>query len=72
MHDIPAHVAVWLTDANLRARFPDGHTEDQTFHAGEVTWVNVGKHEGENMSDKPIEFVAIEAKPAGDAGGPPR
>jgi hypothetical protein len=60
MHDIPPHVAVWLTDADLKITYPDGRTEVQRFRAGQVTWVAIGKHAGENMSDRPIEFVAAE------------
>jgi len=60
MHDVPPHVAVWLTDGELKVRYPDGRTETQHFRAGETRWVAMGKHAGENAGAHPMEFVVIE------------
>ena len=63
MHDIPAHVAVWLTDGDLKITYPDGRSEVQHFHAGQVIWVAIGKHAGENVGDRAMDFVVIEPLP---------
>ena len=61
MHEVPPHVVVWLTDADLELTYPDGRTEVQHARAGEVLWVAVGKHSGRNLGSRPVEFVAIES-----------
>jgi quercetin dioxygenase-like cupin family protein len=61
MHDVPPHVAVWLTDARLKVIYPDGRAEVQRFRAGQVQWVAIGRHAGENVGEAPVEFVAIES-----------
>jgi quercetin dioxygenase-like cupin family protein len=60
MHEVPPHVAVWLTDGELKVKYPDGRSEIQHFQAGETRWVAMGKHAGENVSTHPMEFVVIE------------
>src|SRR6266545_2186394 len=54
MHTVPPHLAVWLTDARLRVTYPDGHSEEKRYKAGEVQWVTLGAHAGENVGDTPI------------------
>jgi len=66
MHDHPASVAVFLTDANSKFTFPDGKTEETHAKAGESIWIPAGKHLPESLSDKPFELILVElkAKPA--------
>jgi hypothetical protein len=68
MHEITtARVVVWLTDAHLRDTHPDGTTNEIHRHAGEVDWVPVQRHAGENLSETQLEFLAIWPKPGGAA-----
>jgi hypothetical protein len=68
MHDITsARLVVWLTNAELRDTQPDGTTNEIRRHAGELDWVPVQRHAGENLSDEPLEFLAILPKTTGAA-----
>jgi hypothetical protein len=68
MHDITgARLVVWLTNAELRDTQPDGTTSDTRRHAGEFDWVPVQRHAGENLSNEPLEFLAIVPKMTGAA-----
>jgi hypothetical protein len=62
MHEVPPHVAIWLTEAHLKITYPDGKTDVQHFNAGQVGWVALGKHSGENIGSKAIEFIAVEPR----------
>jgi hypothetical protein len=64
MHDVSARLVVWLTDAHLRDTAEDGTTIDYYRTAGAVEWISAHRHAGENLSDKPVEFLAILPKPA--------
>lgn len=64
MHEVPPHVAVWLTEGDLKITTPDGRSEVQHLHAGQTLWVAMGKHAGENVGARPMEFVVIEPLPA--------
>jgi hypothetical protein len=67
MHDITsARLVVWLTDAHLRDTHPDGSANETHRRAGEIDWVGVQRHAGENLAHEPLEFLAIVPK----AGGP--
>jgi quercetin dioxygenase-like cupin family protein len=69
MHDIAsARLVVWLTDAHLRDTHPDGSANETHRRAGEVDWVGVQRHAGENLSHEPLEFLAI--VPKGGATAP--
>jgi quercetin dioxygenase-like cupin family protein len=59
MHDLTPRVVILLTDQNLRITFPNGETREEHHKAGEAGWVSAERHAGENLSDKPIEFVAV-------------
>ena len=59
MHDLTSRVVVWLTDAHLTDTLATGETHDQHAKAGDVEWVSAQRHQGENLSDHPIEFIAI-------------
>jgi quercetin dioxygenase-like cupin family protein len=62
MHEVPPHVAIWLTEAHLKITYPDGRTDVQRFSPGRVEWVTLGKHAGENVGSKAIEFIAVEPR----------
>ena len=72
MHDIAsARLVVWLTDAHLRDTHPDGSANETHRRAGEIDWVGVQRHAGENLSHEPLEFLAIVPK-AGRAPAAPK
>ena len=60
MHDIAsARLVVWLTDAHLRDTHPDGSASEMHRRAGAIDWVEIQRHAGENLSQEPLEFLAI-------------
>jgi hypothetical protein len=68
MHEIAnARLVVWLTDAHLRDTHPDGSANETHRRAGEIDWVEVQRHAGENLSHEPLEFLAIVPKGAAAA-----
>ncbi len=62
MHEHPANIVVFLTDAHVKFTYPDGKTEERHGKAGDVVWNTPVKHESENASDKPLEGIQIELK----------
>ena len=68
MHDLSARLVIWLTDAYLRDTKPDGTVTDYRRAAGATEWVPAQRHAGENLSDSPIEFLAVVQKSATGAG----
>src|SRR5258708_29695502 len=70
MHQLPPRRVIWLTDAYLRDTKPDGTVTDYRRAAGTTEWVPRQPHAGENLSDAPIEFLAVVPQAGGDAGGP--
>ena len=62
MHEHPANIVVFLTDADIKFTFPDGKTAERHVKAGQVTSGASVKHDAENIGDKPIELVQIELK----------
>lgn len=62
MHQHPANVVVFLTDAHVKFTLPDGKTVEKEAKAGEAVWNAPAKHESENASDKPLEGLQIELK----------
>ena len=70
MHDITsARLVVWLTDAYLRDTHPDGRTDELRRRAGDIDWVPVQRHAGENLAQEPLEFLAIVPKGTGGSVG---
>ena len=68
MHDIAsARLVVWLTDAYLRDSHPDGRSDDIRRRAGDIDWVPIQRHAGENLAREPLEFLAIVPKTTGAA-----
>jgi quercetin dioxygenase-like cupin family protein len=55
-------VVVYLTDQNLRVTGSDGKAETQNRHAGDIVWAEAGKHQEQNVSDKPFEAIVVELK----------
>lgn len=62
MHEHPANVAVFLTDAHAKFTLPDGKMQEAHSKAGAVEWDARGKHLPENISDKPFELILVELK----------
>jgi quercetin dioxygenase-like cupin family protein len=63
MHEHPAGVAVFLTDAQVRFHLPDGKAVDATVKAGSTRWETPATHQPENTGDKPMEAILVELKP---------
>jgi quercetin dioxygenase-like cupin family protein len=64
MHDVTERVVIWLTEAHLKVTLPDGTSREIHINAGQVDWATPGRHEGMNLSDQPIEFIAVVPKGA--------
>ena len=62
MHDVSVRLVIWLTDAHLRDTAEDGKMIDYDRTPGAVDWVPTRRHAGENLGDKPIEFLAVMPK----------
>jgi len=62
MHGVSARLVVWLTDADLQDTTEDGTTTDYHRMRGAIDWMSPRRHAGENLSDKPIVFLAIVPK----------
>jgi hypothetical protein len=72
MHDIAsARLVVWLTDVHLRDTHANGSVDDVRRHPGDIDWVGVQRHAGENLSHEPLEFLAIVPKAGGAGTGKP-
>lgn len=66
-HDVTPRVVVWLSNAHFVDRFADGSAKDERRKTGDVEWVPMRRHSGENLSDEPMEFVAVIVKAAAPA-----
>jgi hypothetical protein len=62
IHGHPRMVAVFLTDAHFRFRYPDGSAEDIRAQAGQVLHFDASEHLVENLSAAPFEAIAVELK----------
>jgi quercetin dioxygenase-like cupin family protein len=62
MHEHPDAVAVFLTDGNTRMTLPDGKTVNNPVKAGSAMFTPAGKHQPENLGDKPFELILVEMK----------
>src|SRR5262249_29180503 len=71
MHDVSPRVVVWLSDAHFVDHFVDGTTKEETRKAGDVEWVPARRHAGENLSDKPMEFIGVVVRAAAPGGHAP-
>jgi hypothetical protein len=59
MHDVSPRLVIWLTEAHLRDATADGSVREYDRAPGTVEWVPAQRHAGENLSDKPVEFLAV-------------
>ena len=59
MHELTPRVVVLLTDEHLKLTFPSGETREESHWAGETMWLDSQRHAGENLSDKPIQFIVV-------------
>ena len=64
MHDVTPRVVIWLSDAHFVDRYEDGKEIEEMRNAGHAEWVSARRHSGENLSDHPMEFVAVVLKGA--------
>jgi quercetin dioxygenase-like cupin family protein len=46
----------------LRDTHADGSTDDIRRQAGDIDWIPVERHAGENLAHEPLEFLAIVPK----------
>ena len=58
----PNSIAVFLTDGRIKFTLPDGKSEERDVKAGQSVWNIAGKHQPENLGDRPFEVVLIEMK----------
>jgi beta-alanine degradation protein BauB len=62
MHEHPAVVAVFMTDAHVKFTMADGTSQESTVKARDAVWNPAGKHLPENLTDKPMEVIVVELK----------
>jgi len=62
MHEHPANVAVFLTDAQAKFTTPDGKSQEAPAKAGTAVWGDTEKHLPENVGDNPFELILVELK----------
>ena len=51
-----------LTDYQVKITFPDGKTEEGRGKAGQASWWPATRHVVENVSDAPMEVLAVELR----------
>jgi hypothetical protein len=54
--------------AHFVDRYADGKSVEGTRKAGDAEWLPARRHSGENLSDRPMEFIAVVLKGAASAG----
>ena len=65
MHHHPVgSVVVLVTDQNLKQTEEDGKVGEAHRKAGAAFWADPVTHMGENISDKPYEYVRVDIKAA--------
>jgi len=62
MHYHPNSVAVMTTDNKVNFTLPDGKVIKTTAKEGDVVWDSEGKHQPQNVGDKPMEVIVVEMK----------
>lgn len=62
MHEHPAGVAIYLTDAESLMTFPDGKTVAATGKAGTVMPAPAGAHLPQNTGKNAMELILVEFK----------
>lgn len=61
-HTHPEHVAIFLTDANIRFNDPGGGPQEAQVKAGQVVVVPATTHQPENLAGQPMEAILVEVK----------
>jgi len=59
MHEVTSRVVVWLSDAHFVDRYADGIVREEMRKAGDVEWLSARRHAGENLTDQPMQFIAV-------------
>ena len=62
MHSHPEGMVIFLSDAKGKFTLPDGTTQENTWKAGDVSWVPASSHQPENLGNKPFSLIQIEMK----------
>jgi quercetin dioxygenase-like cupin family protein len=62
MHQHPAGVAVFLTDAQAKFTTADGKSQERTVKAGSAILGDTEVHLPENVGAKPFELILVELK----------
>lgn len=62
LHEHPALVSVFLTDATVKMTGADGKSTEMPVKAGSAMWNDGTKHLPENIGDKPFEVILVEMK----------
>jgi quercetin dioxygenase-like cupin family protein len=65
MHQHPATIAVFLTDARAKFTTADGKSQEREIKAGATLWGDTDKHLPENTGAKPFELILVELKGGG-------
>jgi hypothetical protein len=64
MHDVSPRIVLWMAEAHFVDRYADGTVREEMRKAGNAEWVSARRHAGENLSDKPMDFIAVIVKRA--------
>jgi quercetin dioxygenase-like cupin family protein len=71
MHSHPEGMVIFLTDAKGKFTFPDGKTQENSWKAGDFSWVPASSHDPENLGDKAFSLIQIEMKSKKKSGPAP-
>ncbi len=61
-HSHPAHVAIFLTDANVRFNDQGGGPQEAQGKAGQVVLLPATTHQPENLAAQPMDVILVELK----------
>ena len=64
MHSHPDAVIVVVSGGKIKFTLPDGKTEERELATGDARWTPAVTHQGENVTDQPMEVVVVELKKA--------
>ncbi|MBV9345515.1 MAG: hypothetical protein JO341_08795 [Gammaproteobacteria bacterium] len=62
MHSHPRGLVYFLSDARIRATYPDGRSEERTVKAGEARWLEPVTHAIENLGASEFHEIHVELK----------
>ena len=72
MHYLSSRLVIWLTNGRIKDTLATGETKIYDAKAGDIVWVSAQRHAGENLGDKPLEWIAIVPKQAARSRAPDR